>query len=123
MQNENLQKDRRKFKRLKVNIPLDEVYIISKQQQRYVIKDISVGGVRLESEVEWERKTPIEVGTVMKLSFKIPETNHIVNVNGEVVWHYGKIISDNDEIVASMGVKFLNLSESDRKAIESLIES
>ncbi len=55
-------------------------YISGKQTFRDYIKDISNGGVFIETQ------TPFTVGQIIKLKFPLPNYKKLVKVTGEIVW-------------------------------------
>ncbi len=50
------------------------------QELRALIKDISDGGVFIET------KTPFAVGQELNLTFPLPDNRKVVKVDGEIVW-------------------------------------
>ena len=72
--------------------------------------NISVGGIFLE------RTIPHPRGTVVSLQFTLPDDAEPVRVKGEIV-NVGEASTD-----LGMGVKFVDLSDSDRRRIQDYIQ-
>lgn len=72
--------------------------------------DVSLGGLFVESEI------PLKVGTKMFLSFSLGDESSLIRTTGEVV-RLEKLAATYPG-VSGLGLRFLDLDESDRKAIE-----
>jgi uncharacterized protein (TIGR02266 family) len=76
-------------------------------------ENISEGGIFIATH------DPLPMGEVVQLSFKLP-SGHEVNVHGEVRWiRDAHVMGD---ATPGMGLKFNDLSEEDRVAIENFLE-
>lgn len=71
-------------------------------------EDISMGGVFLASDI------PMRLGTLLFLSFQLPEHKRYIRVTGEVVRRAG-------EAGGGMGVRFLGLSDLARRRLEDFL--
>ena len=74
--------------------------------------NISEGGLFIVTEV------PQPIGSRIKVSFKLPDMKQEVQVEGEVRWIREAGAS---ELPPGMGIKFLNLPEGAKRAIEKFI--
>lgn len=107
--------EQRKYKRLPSSLharvqklkatqaDMDEVH-------QLVIKNISLGGVFIETEV------PYEVNTVLRVSFKLPESNQEISALGIVRW-----ISNNRDM-RGMGIQFLQVTTEHKEEIQKHVE-
>jgi uncharacterized protein (TIGR02266 family) len=100
--------ERRSSSRLPVEMWVEE----STERELYFQRgaNISVGGIFLE------RTIPHARGTIVSLQFTLPNDTTPIKVKGEIV-NVGEASSE-----LGMGIKFLDLSESDRERIRSFIE-
>ncbi|MFA4873987.1 MAG: PilZ domain-containing protein [bacterium] len=74
-------------------------------------EDISLGGIFLASDV------PLQVGTLLFLSFELPGHKRPVRVTGEVV----RRASSGSTPASGMGIRFAGLSEVARKRLEEFL--
>lgn len=87
---------------------------ISKQFENELkakILNISMGGIYIET------NQPLPEGTLFEFEFKLPDSNKIVKSKGMVTW----ITKKNNQ--SCMGIKFIKVSTTDKKAIIAYIES
>jgi len=81
---------------------------------RCLMTNLSRGGLFVATE------TPCEIGTCIHLRIEVAETGEAVEVLGEVVSVGGGASLQNEEL--GMGVRFRNLDDAERKAIDDLYE-
>jgi uncharacterized protein (TIGR02266 family) len=100
--------ERRSSTRIPVEMWVEE----STERELYFQRgaNISIGGIFLE------RTIPHARGTVVSLQFTLPNDTAPIRVKGEIV-NVGEASTE-----LGMGIKFLDLSESDRERIRSFIE-
>ena len=100
--------ERRSSTRLPVEMWVEE----STERELYFQRgaNISVGGIFLE------RTIPHARGTVVSLQFTLPNDTTPIKVKGEIV-NVGEASTE-----LGMGIKFLDLVESDRERIQAFIE-
>jgi len=101
-------KERRAAPRIPVEMWVEE----STDRELYFQRgaNLSVGGIFLE------RTIPHSKGTVVNLQFTLPDESTPIKVRGEIV-NVGEAIED-----LGMGVKFLDLSDGDRRRIQEFID-
>jgi len=75
--------------------------------------DVSLGGVFLESDI------PVKVGTMLLLSFVLPDHKRPVRVTGQVV----RMTARAKETSSGIGVRFLGLSEMAKRRLEEFLNS
>src|SRR5512136_2797601 len=99
-------------RRSSVRIPVEMWVEESTERELYFQRgaNIGVGGIFLE------RTIPHARGTVVTLQFTLPNDSSPVKVKGEIV-NVGEASND-----LGMGVKFLDLADSDRERIQSFVE-
>jgi len=97
---------------LRVNTRFEVAVKDAGQMKRLYIKNISGGGMYIE--------TPHihPVGKKLELDLALPQSGHIIQTMVEVAWANPKGVGD---LPPGMGVKFLNLSEPDRVLIQNLV--
>jgi uncharacterized protein (TIGR02266 family) len=100
--------DRRESPRIPVEMWVEE----STDRELYFQRgaNISIGGIFLE------RTIPHSKGTIVNLQFTLPDETSPIKVKGEIV----NVGEDPKEL--GMGVKFLDLMDSDRDRIQQFIE-
>ena len=100
--------DRRESPRIPVEMWVEE----STDRELYFQRgaNISVGGIYLE------RTIPHSKGTVVDLQFVLPEETQPIKVKGEIV----NVGEDPEEL--GMGVKFLDLTDTDRERIQRFVD-
>jgi len=99
-------------RRSSLRIPVEMWVEESTERELYFQRgaNISVGGIFLE------RTIPHPRGTVVSLQFTLPDDAEPVRVKGEIV-NVGEASTD-----LGMGVKFVDLSDSDRRRIQDYIQ-
>ena len=110
-----MQKERRKFVRVPV---LMKVINESKEYDfgfSYA-KDLSAGGMSLDTKVILNRKVNLKEGDTLKLKFKIPGRKLYISGLGRIV----RIDKGRDDNIV-IGVEFLNLDEAFRVEIEDFV--
>jgi type IV pilus assembly protein PilZ len=75
--------------------------------------NISIGGMFIQTQ------RPLPVGTRFRLRFKIPNRARPVETEGVVCWVIPPDHSGPEK--SGMGIKFFELSPSDRKAVEKML--
>ncbi len=78
--------------------------------------NISEHGIFIETE------EPQQPGTSVKLQFELPQTKKKIEVKGKVIWINPAKPGADEDYNPGMGIKFLNLNESDRDTIISLVK-
>lgn len=73
--------------------------------------DISLGGLFVESEI------PLKIGTKIFLSFSLPDSDEVIRTTGEVVRL--EKLAPSYSGVSGMGIRYFELTEPDRQAIEA----
>ena len=76
--------------------------------------NISEGGVFIATEA------PLEIGSVVSLSFKLPNAPNEINVDGEVRWIKERSATDR-HTSPGMGIHFINLDNKSKKIIEEFV--
>jgi c-di-GMP-binding flagellar brake protein YcgR len=104
--------ERRKYKRVDIEIDVD--YQISKRQEwlRGTMKNLSGGGICLIS------KKSYGLSNQLCLRFRVPDSNSMIEISGNVVWED----FDMDHDFYSIGIEFMSAVEKDRALIEKYIE-
>lgn len=109
--------ERRNFLRVPVKIRMLARYEGEETGQLYFFsKNLSAGGVFLESDLLLEK------GTKIYIEFVLPSDQRLIIVKSEVVW----IKEDTGQqpfSTAGMGISFINLDEENRKAIVDFIKT
>lgn len=78
------------------------------------LENVSIGGAFIKSEKLYP------VGTELKLKFKLPGDEKIIEADGQVVWAYtqrGTSLVNN----SGLGVRFVQILQSDRDRIKAFI--
>lgn len=106
--------ERRRYKRITTNlIARIRQSGRAEESELNTIKDVSLGGVFIET------LAPFPVGTIIEFDFVIPGLNRMVSARGVVRW-------SNDGVKANlprgMGVEFLEVSKTGQDAIETFVE-
>lgn len=108
--------DQRRYKRLNTNwvvrIRATRYTDTSVRRMREHIRNISVGGVYIETSV------PLDVGTHIELVFAVPGRPGQVHTKGVVRWSND---GHNKDQPVGMGIEFLEVSTSEREAIQAYI--
>ena len=84
------------------------------EMKRLFIKNISGGGLYIES------PDAHQIGQKLELKLKLPNSQSEIELKVEIAWLNPKGVGD---LPPGVGVKYLNLSEADRRRIQALIES
>lgn len=102
--------DQRKYKRLpsNLNAKVRKVQVSASEldEIRLVIKNISLGGLFIET------PTPMEIDTVLRVSFHLPGSEREIQALGIVRW------ISNTRDMRGMGVQFLQVTTDDKDAIK-----
>jgi len=79
--------------------------------------NLSVGGIFVKSSLLWKP------GQVFNLSFTLPGSDKEIKVKGVVARSDDKysIFTENDSSIPGMGIKFVGLSDEDRKIIQDFL--
>ena len=77
--------------------------------RQYLAMNMGKGGLFLKTLL------PLEVGSLLRCSFRIPDGNPPVIANAKVVWNRRGSAARHDP--AGMGIRFINLSPEDRERI------
>ncbi len=113
--------DRRRNFRAYVNIPLEYEILSSSGQalkkKNGLIKNISAEGVGIGINLEIDEALPLN--TELKVSFKLPRKDNLVNATVKIVW---VTAASKPRTFFIGGTTFTNLSEADRKDILDLVE-
>ena len=109
-------KDRRRHPRTSIRIKV-RFPDLTTLLENYA-KDISQGGIFIPT------NDPKPIGTVINLTLIHPETEEEVELEGEVV----RVVSETDvqiykekKLVPGMGIKFVNVSQEQQKALERFV--
>ena len=76
-------------------------------------QNLSEGGLFINTE------SPLAVGEVLDLKFSLPDIEKVFQVKGEVKW---VIEEKKGPLMKGMGIAFKDLSDDDRKLIQSYME-
>ena len=76
--------------------------------------NISEGGVFIATEA------PLEIGSVVSLNFKLPNSPIEINVDGEVRWIKDRSATDTHTL-PGMGIHFINLDTKSKQIIEAFV--
>jgi uncharacterized protein (TIGR02266 family) len=100
--------ERRQHPRLSISVEVD----FGSEHNFYSAKtrDISVGGLFIETDIA------LPIGTRLRVDLNFLEKQ--LHAEGEVTW---VLVGDNEDI-AGVGVRFVDLAESARKNIEAFME-
>ena len=82
---------------------------------RDYIRNISRGGVFIET------RSPLELGTSLKLKFRLPGSDRPITAEGVVAWLVDSDEAEQEKSPPGMGVKFGTLSETDLEMIDALV--
>jgi len=113
--------DQRKFKRIPVTLTLRLNEPESNVFASFEAKDLSEGGVFVRSSLLWEP------GDRFDLRFTLPGTEREIRVSGEVVRAEDRYLlfpnlADCEPPIPGMGIRFLDLSDEDRRIIRSFLD-
>lgn len=97
---------------VRVDTHFDIVIKNAGQMQKLFIKNISGGGLYLES------YAPSPVGTRLELDLVLPGHSKIIHTLAEVAWSNTKSVG---ELPPGMGVRFINLNPEVKKMIHGLV--
>ncbi len=108
--------ERRRDKRVPLKV---QVFVRDEEYDGTIFfytSNISTSGMFLESDLL------LDEGTEFVLEFTLPTVSKFIKARGKVVWvSKPGIVGVNYESPAGMGVKFLEISEDDRKKVEEFI--
>ena len=106
--------DYRKSPRVELSVEID----VNTDTNFYTgfTENISNGGIFVATH------TPAKVGEEVPLSFKLPNTNHVIKTKGTVQWNrdFNKVYPDTHP---GMGLKFISLSKEDEHIINEYIRN
>ena len=104
---------RRVHERYEVTIPVD-----CTTQQFFLanhVCNISRGGLFIRSD------KPLPLETEVSLVLRLPEANLCIRAMGRVVWNYD-IAKGTSRIVPGSGIRFVDMTASDRATLEAYLE-
>ena len=104
---------KRAHERYEVTIPVD-----CTTQQIFVsnhVCNISHGGLFIRSD------RPLPLQAQVSLVLRLPETGVSIRATGRVVWNYD-VPKGSSRIVSGSGIRFVDMSESDRATLESYLK-
>ena len=99
-------KNQRKQVRIETKALVD--YTGTNAMLDHKIRDISIGGLRIETEFLEE------IGTEVDLYISLPEINESIEIKGIVAW-----VKTTPQ--KNMGIKFLNLSDKNKAVLEQYL--
>jgi len=109
--------ERRRFVRIPVKIRMLARYEGEESGQLYFFsKNLSAGGVFLESDILLEK------GTKIYIEFVLPTEQKLIIVKSEVVW-IKEDTGQQSSGTSGMGIRFINLDDESRKAIIDFIKA
>lgn len=79
------------------------------------MKQVGLGGLFIEND------DPPPMGEEIELSFSLPDDTHIIKAKGKVVWRM--MNPTHDVFAKGVGVKFIEISDKDKKKISDFVES
>lgn len=77
-------------------------------------KDLGEGGVFIET------KTPQKQGSILDLTFTIPDSKETLNTKGKVIW-VQEPVEGRTDLVPGMGVQFEAFSQKDRDTLTEFV--
>ena len=104
---------KRAHERYEVTIPVD-----CTTQQIFVsnhVCNISRGGLFIRSE------KPLPLQAEVSLVLRLPEAGLTIRATGRVVWNYD-VAKGSSRIIPGSGIRFVDMSASDRAALESYLK-
>ncbi len=104
--------EKRRHRRVDVVIKVTDAFSTS---HYYYSRDLSAGGMFLES------LNPYPVGTLLHLEFSLPDGQPDVRATAEVMRSVTTELGDY-QVLAGMGIKFLDLSPQDVERLKNYIE-
>ena len=87
----------------------------------FPLVDLGEGGIFIQSSILWEP------GQLFDLTFKLPDSNRIIECKGEVARTEDKYFLDNfskkDDPTPGMGIKFVEMSNEDKEFLRQFIKN
>lgn len=77
-------------------------------------RDLGAGGVFIET------KKPLSHGSVVELTFTLPDSKETLEAKGKVIWVQTEVPDKN--LAAGMGVQFENFSAEQRKTLQRFVD-
>jgi len=108
--------ERRKWKRLEINLPVKYEVLLTKEAGESITKDIGAGGVCVFS------SKPLKEGTRLRAEIKLPNQEKPIRFTGEVLWSEPRDVNGGSG-ESRIGVKFVDISDEDREAIFNITGS
>ena len=109
--------ERRKDKRVPLKV---QVFVRDHEYDGTIFfysSNISTGGMFLESDLL------LDEGTEFTLEFTLPSVPRFIRAKGKVVWVTRPgIVGVDEEVTPGMGIKFIEISDEDRKKVEEFVE-
>ena len=104
---------RRAHERYEVTIPVDcttqELFLSNH------VCNISRGGLFIRSD------KPLPLETEVSLVLRLPEADLCIRAKGRVVWNYD-IVKGTSRIIPGSGIRFIDMSATDRAALEGYLK-
>lgn len=104
---------RRAHERYEVTIPVDcttqELFLSNH------VCNISRGGLFIRSD------KPLPLETEVALVLRLPEADVCIRAKGRVVWNYD-IVKGTSRIIPGSGIRFVDMSATDRAALEAYLK-
>lgn len=104
--------EQRKYPRVSLSVRVTN--LTSGNFGYFLASNISAGGIFLKAE------EPLHKGTPLSLQFSLPDLDHQIKVEAEVV--RVQISEPNSPHSSGMGLRFTNIPKDDRQAIEEFVK-
>jgi type IV pilus assembly protein PilZ len=97
----------------RIDVWIEVTFKSSRELVTSYMRNISKGGVFIQTE------EPLDLGTVLALTFQLPGQENLIKIKGKVVWYNPAGGIQN----SGMGVQFTEMPEEDRHILEGFIEA
>ena len=98
--------NRRRYPR--IYRPVEVYYYFGSDSYTESTMSLSMGGLYVKTD------RPLQVGSLFRLNFSLPDFDHLFKVRGQVIWK--KEVPDTYG-PPGMGIKFYDVAEEDKRAI------
>lgn len=102
-----------KRKHPRIDVWIEVTFKSSNEFVTSYMSNISKGGVYIQTE------DPMDLGTVLALTFQLPGQENLIKIKGKVVWYN----PPGGMKVPGMGVQFAEMPEEDRHILEGFLEA
>jgi len=109
--------EKRKFKRGPLPLPI--IYTMHAESKEGYITDLSAGGCRLYC----YSPVPVKINEPIEISLRLKNSKNYISLKAQIIrvnpFNYNPYFKNEEEINYELGVKFLNVNESQQEAIET----